>query len=62
MNALTYLIPISLFLGGLGLAFFLFTLRSSQYDDPEGDARRILTGQYDDAPKPDPVDPDQDKS
>lgn len=52
MNVLTYLIPISLILGGLGLGFFLFTLRSRQYDDPEGDARRILSGQYDDQPKP----------
>lgn len=61
MNVLVYLIPISLFLGGMGLGFFLWTLRSKQYDDPEGDARRILTGQYDDAPKPDPVTPDRDK-
>ncbi|ETA50398.1 cbb3-type cytochrome oxidase assembly protein CcoS [Ponticoccus alexandrii] len=53
MNILTYLIPISLVLGGAGLAFFLYTLRSNQYDDPEGDARRILSGEYDDRPKPD---------
>ena len=51
MNVLTYLIPISLVLGGLGLGFFVFTLRSNQYDDPEGDARRILSGDYDDRPK-----------
>ena len=53
MNVLTYLIPISLALGGVGLAFFVFTLRSNQYDDPEGDARRILSGEYDDRPKSD---------
>ncbi len=53
MNVLTYLIPISLVLGALGLGFFVFTLRSSQYDDPEGDARRILSGDYDDRPKQD---------
>ncbi|MBP0481422.1 cbb3-type cytochrome oxidase assembly protein CcoS [Sagittula salina] len=53
MNILTYLIPISLVLGGLGLAFFVFTLRANQYEDPEGDARRILSGDYDDRPKQD---------
>ena len=52
MNVLTYLIPISLVLGGMGLAFFVFTVKSKQYEDPEGDARRILSGQYDDHPKP----------
>ena len=52
MNILAYLIPISLTLGGLGLAFFVYTLRSNQYDDPEGDARRILSDDYDDHPKP----------
>ncbi|WP_187430569.1 hypothetical protein ROLI_037020 [Roseobacter fucihabitans] len=52
MNVLAYLIPISLILGGLGLAGFLYTLRSRQYDDPEGDSRRILTDTWDDHPKP----------
>ena len=52
MNILTYLIPISVFLGGLGLVFFIYTVRSRQYDDPEGDARRILSDEYDDHPKP----------
>lgn len=51
MTILTYLIPISLLLGGAGLAAFLYTLRSDQYDDPQGNAQRILSGQYDDAPK-----------
>ncbi len=53
MNILAYLIPISLVLGALGLVFFVFTVRSNQYDDPEGDARRILSGDYDDRPKQD---------
>ena len=53
MNILAYLIPISLILGGLGLVFFVFTVRSNQYDDPEGDAQRILSGEYDDAPPED---------
>lgn len=52
MDILLYLIPISLFLGGLGLAAFVFTVRTNQYDDPEGDARRILNSEWDDHPKP----------
>lgn len=52
MNVLAYLIPISLILGSFGLLFFVFTIRSNQYDDPEGDARRILSSDYDDFPKP----------
>lgn len=53
MNVLTYLIPISLFLGGIGLVGFLYTLRTRQYEDPEGDSRRILSSDWDDRPKPD---------
>lgn len=52
MNILALLIPISLILGGVGLLAFLYTVRTSQYDDPEGDARRILSGEWDDRPKP----------
>ncbi|MFN3643302.1 MAG: cbb3-type cytochrome oxidase assembly protein CcoS [Gemmobacter sp.] len=52
MEILTILIPASLLLGGVGLAAFLWTLRHRQYDDPEGDARRILTRDWDDRPKP----------
>ncbi|MAY31800.1 MAG: cbb3-type cytochrome oxidase assembly protein CcoS [Pseudomonadota bacterium] len=52
MEMLAYLIPISLLLGGLGLAAFFWALRSRQYDDPEGDSQRILTGDWDDHPRP----------
>ena len=52
MEVLSFLIPISLILGGLGLLFFIFTVRRNQYDDPEGDAQRILSGEWDDHPKP----------
>jgi cbb3-type cytochrome oxidase maturation protein len=51
MNILVYLIPISLILGGVGLLFFVYTVRSDQYDDPEGNSRRILSDEYDDKPK-----------
>jgi len=52
MEILAILIPVSLFLGGLGLAAFFWSLRHRQYDDPEGDSRRILTSDWDDRPKP----------
>ncbi len=52
MNVLVFLIPIALILGGLGLFAFLFTVKSKQYDDPEGNAQRILSDQWDDHPKP----------
>lgn len=42
MNNLLILIPVALFLGGLGLAAFLWALRSGQYDDLDGAATRIL--------------------
>ncbi|MEL6642965.1 MAG: cbb3-type cytochrome oxidase assembly protein CcoS [Pseudomonadota bacterium] len=51
MDVLVYLIPVSLFLGGLGLAAFFWALKARQFDDPEGDSNRILTDDYDDAPK-----------
>ncbi len=52
MAMLVYLIPISLFLGGAGLAAFFWALRSKQFDDPEGDSRRILNDDWDEYPKP----------
>jgi cbb3-type cytochrome oxidase maturation protein len=42
MNIIIVLIPIALFMGGLGLAAFLWALKTGQFDDPEGDAARIL--------------------
>ena len=39
VNILAILIPASLFLGLLGLAGFLWALRTNQYDDPEGRRR-----------------------
>jgi cbb3-type cytochrome oxidase maturation protein len=42
MTIVLYLIPVALFLGGLGLTAFLWALRSGQYDDLEGAAARIL--------------------
>ena len=42
MDSLLVLIPAALILGLLGLAAFLWGLRSGQFDDPEGSAGRIL--------------------
>lgn len=42
MTGLLILIPAALLLGGVGLAAFLWSLRSGQYDDLEGAAWRIL--------------------
>jgi len=50
MNILIVLIPVSVFLGALGLCACIWTLRHSQYEDLEGDAARILLDD-DDAPR-----------
>ena len=42
MNVLIYLIPIALLLGLIGLAAFVWSLKSGQYDDLDGAANRIL--------------------
>lgn len=52
MTILGLLIPVSLILGGLGLLAFLWSLRNRQYEDPKGDAERILTKEWDDQPRP----------
>lgn len=58
MTALLFLIPIALFLGGLGLLAFLWSLKSGQYEDLEGAANRIL---FDDEVKDKDKDKDKDK-
>lgn len=42
MIALMWLIPVALILGGLGLAGFLWSLRTGQFDDLEGAGWRAL--------------------
>lgn len=51
MEMLALLIPVSLGLGLLGLVAFVWALKNRQYDDPAGDAQRILTKDWDDHPK-----------
>jgi len=42
MTSLLVLIPVALFLGALGLAAFLWAMKSGQFDDLDGAAARIL--------------------
>jgi cbb3-type cytochrome oxidase maturation protein len=50
MNILVYFIPIALFLGGLGLLAFLWTLKSGQYDDLDGASWRAIDDDNDRPP------------
>lgn len=43
MNVLVFMVPMALLLGAAGLAAFVWALKSGQFDDPAGDAARILT-------------------
>lgn len=52
MTILLATIPISILLGLLGLAAFLWALRSGQYRDLDGDAARILFSDQEEAPRP----------
>jgi len=42
MNVLYVLIPLMIILGLIGVGVFIWSVRSGQYDDLEGDANRIL--------------------
>ena len=48
MTAVLMLIPVALVLGAIGLAAFLWSLKSGQFEDLDGAANRILFD-YDDA-------------
>jgi cbb3-type cytochrome oxidase maturation protein len=50
-----YLIPVAIGLGAIGLAAFMWSLKSGQYDDLDGAAERILFD--DDRPIKDPHTP-----
>lgn len=47
MNILIYLIPAALALGLLGMAGFLWALKSGQFDDLEGAGERVLLDDLD---------------
>ena len=42
MEILAFLIPVALMLGGLALFAFIWSVKSGQFDDPQGAAYRIL--------------------
>ena len=50
MSIFMMLAPISVFLGLIGVGAFWWTIRHGQYDDPAGDAARILLDDPDDRP------------
>lgn len=50
MSIILVLAPASVMLALIGLGAFWWTVKSGQYDDPAGDAARILNDQIDDRP------------
>ena len=50
MNIFMMLAPMSVFLGLIGVGAFWWTIRHGQYDDPAGDAARILLDDPEDRP------------
>lgn len=58
MSVLLFLVPITLALGLVGLAAFLWNLHSKQYEDLDGAANRILF----DEDRPHTTSKDQQKS
>ncbi|MBX3481330.1 MAG: cbb3-type cytochrome oxidase assembly protein CcoS [Caulobacter sp.] len=50
MNIVLLLAPFSLALALTGLGAFWWTLKSGQYEDPKGDAARILYDHLEDGP------------
>ena len=42
MASLIFLVPIALFLGGVALAAFFWSLRNGQYEDMQGAGERIF--------------------
>lgn len=42
MSVVAFLLPVALTLGLTGLAAFIWALRHGQFDDPDGDAARVL--------------------
>jgi len=51
MNIILLLAPFSLLLALMGLVGFWWTFRANQYEDPKGDAARILYDHLEDGPE-----------
>jgi cbb3-type cytochrome oxidase maturation protein len=50
MNIVMFLAPFSLVLGLLAVGAFWWSLRAGQYEDPAGDAARVLVEDPEDRP------------
>lgn len=50
MNGLTFLIPIALLMGLIGLASFFWAMKSGQFEDLDGAANRILIDEEEENP------------
>ena len=50
MTIVLILAPASLLIALIALAAFFWTVKHGQYDDPAGDAARILDHRYDETP------------
>ena len=50
MTYLAWLVPIALGMGVVGLAAFMWSMRSGQYEDLDGAAERVLLADAADAP------------
>ena len=52
MSGLAILIPVALFMGMSGLAFFFWATRHNQFDDLDGAAQRVLIEDDDEEDEP----------
>lgn len=43
MNVIVFLLPLALLLGFIGLAAFMWSLRTKQFDDMDGASWRVLS-------------------
>lgn len=49
MEAIYFIIPAAIYLGLVGLAFLIWSIKTGQFEDMEGPKYRIL---FDDEPRP----------
>ncbi|MGB6120118.1 MAG: cbb3-type cytochrome oxidase assembly protein CcoS [Mesorhizobium sp.] len=52
MTLLSWLVPVALGMGLVGLIAFLWSMKSGQLEDLDGAAERVLLHEADDAPLP----------
>ncbi len=58
MSLLTWMVPVALGMGLVGLFAFLWSMKSGQLEDLDGAAERVLLDETADAPLPDRPDRD----